>query len=349
MQEKKRRNDEGFLIMNSFYINLFVTDYCNYNCRYCYEKGNKQRYNLSLKTADNVINFISYSIKEEQKLIINFHGGEPLLRFDTIKYIIQNVRTKIPNESIFGITTNGSLLTDDIIDYLAKNMKYRLSLSMDGNEYTQNYNRIQSSYHISFDTLLRYAEILRDKSNNLVIRMTYDRYNIAELFNNIKFFIDKGFKRIISEADFISKEWRNEDFDEIYAQFLKVKKYIYHKGLNDVTIHPVNDDFICLSKCDSGHDYYSIDCNGFIYPCTMVMNDEKHCMGDVINGINNNICSFIDEINEHNIDDCNSCVHKQHCISCRCYLINYASTGSYYSPNLVMCNLMNVKHRLALS
>lgn len=335
--------------MNSFYVNLFVTDFCNYKCRYCYEQSNTIKNSLSQKNTDNVINFIKNNIKEDQTLILNFHGGEPLLKFDLIKYIINKVKCDIPNESMFGMTTNGSLLTDDKIDFLLKEMTYDLSISLDGNEQTQNKNRIQVDDIISFDKLIGYAKKIQVQNNNLRIRMTYDKYNIPEIFNNIKYFVDNGFKTIVSEADFFSTEWENKDFEDIYEQFLKVRNYLKDSNISDVNIHPINDDFVCLSKCSAGHDYYTISSTGNIYPCTLVVNNPSLCMGDVLTGVKQVARDFIDKINSKEIDSCSTCTHNKFCMSSRCLLINYASTGSYYSPNLIMCNLMNVKHRLSKS
>jgi uncharacterized protein len=304
---------------------------------------------LNKETADDVINFIKNNIQKEQILILNFHGGEPLLRFDLIKYIINKIRKTISHETMFGITTNGSLLTDEIIEFLSNNMNYNLSLSLDGNKDTQNKNRIQVESNITFETLLKYGKILQLKNDNLRVRMTYDRNNISDIYYNIKYLIDEGFRRIVSEANFFNDDWEEKDFDNIYKQFLKIKEYLYKHKLDSVTIHPINDDFICLSKCCAGHNYYTINAIGDIYPCTMVINDSTHYMGNVRTGIQEEKCEYINKINSKTISSCEKCGHKSHCMSYRCLLINYTTTGSYYSPNLVMCNLMNVKHKLAKS
>lgn len=333
--------------MNDFFVNLFVTDACNFKCRYCYEKDIRQnKTNMSKETADDVIQFIADNISLEQKLIITFHGGEPLLQFDLIRYIIDKIHTRLKNEAVFGITTNGSLLTDDMVDYLVENMKYKLSISLDGDEKTQSFNRPMVSSQINHKKIMDYAALMNKKSSLFTIRMTYDRKNIRDLFRNIRFFIDRGFDRIIAEADFMSSEWEKEDFDMIYEQFVTAKKYVCGLENRNVTVYPVNSSNICLNKCTAGHNYYSISTTGKIYPCTMVMNDEKHCLGDVRNGVLSDALSFIDSITSKNTDECASCTRKQFCTAYRCFFINYASTGDYYSPNLVMCNLLNVKHYL---
>lgn len=333
--------------MNDYFVNLFVTDVCNFRCRYCYEKdGCQTKSNMSEKTADEVIRFIANSISADQKLIVTFHGGEPLLQFDLIKYIIKQIRSELNNKAVFGITTNGSMLTDEMADYLANNMQYKLSISIDGNEETQSFNRPAVNSNFDYEKVMKYAEYMNKINPIFTIRMTYDRHNISDLFSNIRYFIDRGFDRIIIEADFMSDEWEMEDFDRIYEQFIAMKGYIYGMENRDITVYPINSRDICLNNCTAGHDYYSISTTGQIFPCTMVMNDEKHCLGNVRKGIDKAALDFIDNITSKHTNECSDCTHSKFCTTNRCFFINYASTGDYYSPNLVMCNLRNIKHRL---
>lgn len=333
--------------MNNYFVNLFVTDQCNFKCRYCYEKNEKKnKESMDQKTADNVINFIKSTIKPWQQLTVTFHGGEPLIRFSLITYIIDRLRNELQNESTFGITTNGSLLNEEIVEYLAENMQYKLSISIDGNEKTQNFNRPSSANSVNYNDIIKYALIMKEKNPLFTIRMTYDRYNVNDLFENIKFFIDNGFDRIIAEADFMSLEWEQDDFDIIYEQFIKVNKYISSIQDRRITVYPVNSENICLNKCTAGHDYYTISTKGKIYPCTMVINNDEFCIGDVTTGINKSELKKIDSITSKETEGCSECSYKKFCTTYRCCFINYASTGDAYSANLVMCNMMNIKKRL---
>lgn len=333
--------------MNSFFLNLWVTTACNFRCRYCYEKENTIISELSLDTVDDIILFIKQGIHECQTLIINFHGGEPLLKYDIIKYTIDKVRTEIANTAMFGVTTNGSLLDDNSIAFLAANMTFNLSISLDGKEETHNVNRIPKNKDSSYNKLFNNALKILSLNDSVRIRMTFDRENIIMLSQNIKFFLESGFKHVVPIADFCSCEWIDEDFNEIYEQLLDVKKYLFERSLSDVIVGYVNDGLAQKSKCTAGHDYYSVDCNGFIYPCTMLVGVMDHCIGHVKTGIDSAALLRIDNINEKDIQGCTECDFKQRCISSRCLLINYATTGSYLSPNLVTCNMMNVRHRLS--
>ena len=71
-------------------IILWVTDDCNLNCTYCYEKKQKGIYYMNQNTALSIIENIIKEIKENnyKSLSISFMGGEPLLNFPIINFIV---------------------------------------------------------------------------------------------------------------------------------------------------------------------------------------------------------------------------------------------------------------------
>jgi len=59
---------------------------------------------------------------QNRKPAIAFYGGEPLLRFDLIKNIIELVKNYGKFEKFaYNFTTNGTLLSDHVIKYMVKN------------------------------------------------------------------------------------------------------------------------------------------------------------------------------------------------------------------------------------
>jgi sulfatase maturation enzyme AslB (radical SAM superfamily) len=64
---------------------------------------------------------------------IHFYGGEPLLAFDLIRRTVRAVETKKGGyrKIRFGLTTNGSLITDDILRFI-RDHRFRLMVSFDG-------------------------------------------------------------------------------------------------------------------------------------------------------------------------------------------------------------------------
>ena len=72
-------------------------------------------------------------VKRSEKYVrVNFFGGEPLLRFDLIQYVVDYIKTVDIDKPVrLDIVTNGTLLIQEFFDYAEAN-KIRISLSYDG-------------------------------------------------------------------------------------------------------------------------------------------------------------------------------------------------------------------------
>lgn len=82
-------------------------------------------------TIKKSLDFFYPFFKEE--CFITFYGGEPLLAYRQIREIIGRLEEKNSDNKVFrfSMTTNGSLLTDEIMGYL-DHYKFSLKLSFDG-------------------------------------------------------------------------------------------------------------------------------------------------------------------------------------------------------------------------
>lgn len=90
--------------------------------------------NMSYETADKTIDFICNKELESNSdyTTIVLHGGEPFINFDLIKYIHRDLVDRLSDKKIlFDITTNGTIINDEIIEFIAKNVK-NISISIDG-------------------------------------------------------------------------------------------------------------------------------------------------------------------------------------------------------------------------
>jgi sulfatase maturation enzyme AslB (radical SAM superfamily) len=129
-------------VMNIYSFALFMTDACNFNCSYCYQKrGNTYIDTATLKKA---ISFFFPFLKKD--CYVNFYGGEPLLALDKILFALDNIQflnKTISKNIIFSMTTNASLLSDDVLNILNE-YKFSLLISFDG--ITQDVSRKKGSF-----------------------------------------------------------------------------------------------------------------------------------------------------------------------------------------------------------
>lgn len=108
---------------------------CNYSCEYCsqrfVEKGEST-------TAKDIAPFIeklnALEFSEESGLRVEYWGGEPLAYIKTLKPLVEAIEERFASwkdKPKFSIITNGSLLDDDIIDFLMQH-NFAVSISHDG-------------------------------------------------------------------------------------------------------------------------------------------------------------------------------------------------------------------------
>lgn len=332
---------------HNFYVNVWVTLRCNFRCRYCYEKSKYQDEDLSFESADKLVELIKNNVKAGQLLKVNFHGGEPTLNFDVIKYIVLRLENEISNEKQFGMTTNASLLNDDMIDFLCTHFTRNISISIDGKKETHEYNRKCVQGQVSYEQIFSNALKILSRVKSVRIRMTYDRKNVNQIYENVRFFIENGFKIIVPVADSFTKDWTNEDFEIVEIEFLKIKKYLAEKEITDIKFYELDNEFNQIGQCTGGNDYYNIDAYGDIYPCTFVVGDKTHKIGSLYHGIDYEKLKEIDCINNNRdkVVACKECLLFDYCKSTRCLMLNYVTTGDYYKPNLVNCNIINIKSK----
>ena len=116
---------------------IVLTEKCNLRCAECFvvKSADKLR-TMPKEILERVIRAtIPYGVKD--RVTYHFFGGEPLLRFDHIKLAVEILEEAVVAGTImrplYTITTNLTLLTDEIISFF-KEHAVRVGVSVDGPE-----------------------------------------------------------------------------------------------------------------------------------------------------------------------------------------------------------------------
>lgn len=221
-------------------ILLNVTDDCNLQCRYCFVEQNPHY--MSLQTALDTIEW-SYNnrINLEQKISIYFFGGEPTLCFDSIIVPIVNYcKEKYPNIFTFGMTTNGTLLNKERINWLKEN-KFYILLSIDGDKQTQDFNRPCKNCNLSsFDLLEKNIKDLLLSFPNICFRSTIYPPTVEHLFKNYLYAESLGFKKYeMIEETRHNELWSKEKIQILREQIGKIYAYRLNQILNNQSVMSV--------------------------------------------------------------------------------------------------------------
>lgn len=145
---------------------FYMTDACDFQCSYCFEKIK----NSGTSSREDIRTFVEKSLEEardQKNLLFILFGGEPLLCFDNIRYFTELVMSK-RKDVHFTIYTNGSFFwkNENILKFLnlraQREKKITLFISYDG---VENCKRIKNHKDTTPNTIkvLQKLSALRDK------------------------------------------------------------------------------------------------------------------------------------------------------------------------------------------
>ena len=157
-------------------LHLFVvTLRCEHSCPYCQvsrQSEDKFRYDMSPEIALGALDLTFRS--SSQNIKIEFQGGEPLLNFDLIKYIVLEAKKRNQHSGknvAFVIATNLALINHDILEFCREH-SILISTSLDGPQALHNTNRPRpgnNSYEKTIEGIKLVREMLgRDQVSALM-------------------------------------------------------------------------------------------------------------------------------------------------------------------------------------
>jgi len=134
---------------------------CNFACPYCYETD-LPNIHMSAKVEDGIIEFIK-SFEKAKSITLSWHGGEPLLRFNNIKSLLEKFKKENINLSNHYLVTNGFLLDKDKIMFFKEHNLKSAQITIDGLEEKHNKSRIHKSGIPTFNKILKNIDILTEE------------------------------------------------------------------------------------------------------------------------------------------------------------------------------------------
>lgn len=149
-------------------IILRMTNNCNLNCKYCYDKRNHfdskmENYKIKSNLNQIVDNIVKIFQDDKSLSKIIFHGGEPLLVEPQVyERLILKILEFRPNTK-FSIQTNGTLLNNKFIDIFEK-YNVNIGISIDGFDENTNKYRIFKNGKNSFEKVKEKIDLLNERN-----------------------------------------------------------------------------------------------------------------------------------------------------------------------------------------
>ena len=276
------------------HYHLILTDNCDSRCRYCYDKsfqefdnGLDKKFKFCFPKEDIELNLekLKEFISKDPEAIIIFYGGEPLLRIDLIKRIIDLI--DVP----FRMQTNAKLLDKLHPKYLNKIGK--ILISLDGTKERTDFNRGKGTFNL----VMKNIENARKQGyrGEIIARMTIDQ-DFSDLFQQVLFLYENGFNSIHWQIDcgfykFDFEKLKIEKFFEEYNQEVfnliefwiskveqgTVLKFYPFLGIVESLLKKESTKL----RCGAGHSGYAITLDGKVVACPIMNSIEDFKAGDL--------------------------------------------------------------------
>jgi len=151
---------------------------CNLRCRYCFvaheydggltdKMGTRMSFDVAREAIDKIL------AHDSPRPSIGFFGGEPLMNWAIIPRVVGYMRGKFShaNQVGFHVTTNGTLITEEIARFLGRN-GFSMIISLEGDKATHNYNRPMANGKDSFETTMNALRLIKKVAPNISPRIT---------------------------------------------------------------------------------------------------------------------------------------------------------------------------------
>lgn len=333
MKEGKKLNSDfqEYLNLNNNHINsisLILTNECNLKCSYCYNYNNN--FIIKKMKSDIAKNAVDFLVENStsKNLTIIFFGGEPLLNKKTIIDVVNYckiIEKKKNRKFYYSITTNATLLDDDIKKFMIKN-KFHFNISIDGDKRTHDLCRKYSSGLASYENVIKGIENIPKELRTArvtVTKMNLDTYSMYKNLSKI------GFRNIHFEmvtTNLNEYKLSKNDIDELISSHKKICDDIFLKVSNkknnrnlEFSYGQLEDDLKKIDNqtfrgyfCKAAKSYLCIDTDGSIYPCHRYIGDKKYIIGHIKSGFLEKRNSYI-KCTVFNKTECEKCWAKFLC------------------------------------
>ncbi|NTV40872.1 MAG: His-Xaa-Ser system radical SAM maturase HxsB [Candidatus Moranbacteria bacterium] len=283
---------------------IFVlTLQCNHRCLYCQvtpEKEGAIGYDMSKEVAKKSVDLIFKT--PSPYVSIEFQGGEPILNWPVLQYIVKYAKTVNKSEKKklkISLVTNLTRINDEKLAYLIKE-DVSISCSLDGPEHIHNKNRIYldgkgGSYESLAKNIKKVQKAILQKRaksknkfvDNLNAVLTTTRFSLPHSREIVDEYIANSFDNIFirplspfglqrKTIDVIG--YSPEEFIKFYEKALDYILELNLKGslfvertaamaLKKVLNHKDASYYEMRSPCGAGIGQMAFDYNGNIYTC----------------------------------------------------------------------------------
>lgn len=315
--EKDRREDDAFVALTHTAcqisnLNLLVTEKCNLTCSYCQiTKNTKSSKSMSIDIARKTMEHFFSVLNGDFDSTINITGGEPLLNWPTVKYIIKHSK-EYSSYCRMVMFTNAMLMTSEKARFLAENNVFVI-VSFDGPKFIHDQNRRNGELG-SYEQAVTGYNLAKNAGCKCAISAVANDFSLSNTSDFSKWVVSMepdslgfnyphllldfpssnfDFEQYANAIIFLHKEMRNNNI--YFENFERFKKVLSKKEIR-------------LSECQACGKGMTVRPDGMVGPCkSLLVSDlECHLLNDYHFDKNGSLINWANRktVNDENCRNC---------------------------------------------
>ncbi|MHB1868266.1 MAG: TIGR04084 family radical SAM/SPASM domain-containing protein [Nitrososphaerales archaeon] len=270
---------------------IILTKECNLNCDYCGGGSDTPPKEIKYSITD-----LKSFLSKDNNPVIEFYGGEPLLRIKTMEHIMD----EIPGR--FVLQTNGQFLHNIKPQYLQK--FHTILVSIDGTKQVTDKERGIGIY----DRAMQNVKLIKERGfrGDLVARMTVTQG--TDIYENVRHLLDTGFFDHIHWQLNFAMFWQgyegtestladwivsyNSGISSLVRSWIEEMSRGHIRGI--VPFTGVMNSLLSGEKsrlrCGSGIDSFSVMPDGRISACPVAVDFDFSVIGSIYGNTPRSLC-----------------------------------------------------------
>ncbi len=339
---------------------LNVNTGCNLACTYCFKEdlapvasGSK----MDFATAQAAIELLLRESPGREQYNVVFFGGEPLTHFPLLEAVVGWAEARFASAGArgdFSLTTNATLLTPRIVDWLQAH-RVGVAVSLDGPREVHDRHRVTRGGQGSYRAVEARVRLLRERyrARPLGARVTLAKGTRAlePIFDHLT--AELGFDEVgfapVTAGSVAGFELDEAELDAVFAGFealgertVSAARAGHKLGFSNL-LQLLTDLWSGTSKslpCGAGYTMLAVDQKGKLNLCHRFTGSELPTFGDVESGVARaELGAFLERRLDKSGRECATCRIRNLCAG-GCYHESWARYGDPIHPTLHYCDRM---------